>query len=158
MGNSSLRNCIVELTVPRRPPCAGGQTSDTTTIFVYGMLATKARTPLYSRVDCLNWLLSYAADELHFQGVPCNPLAAEDQKVANCAAVAGLNLEWDFWKKAWLAEFVEGPLKGVKKSFAILDYNAKLWARMRAQSICEGGEAFDRAHTLQKKKMARRSY
>ena len=121
------------------------------------MLATKARTPLYLRVDCLNWLLSYAADELHFQGVPCNPLAAEDQKVANCAAVAGLNLEWDFWKKAWLAEFVEGPLKGVKKSFAILDYNAKLWARMRAQGICEGGEALDRAHTLQKK-MARRSY
>ena len=63
------RSCVKELTVPIRPLCVGTASLEETTIFVCTPPATKKQGVLHLRVDCISWLLSYAADELACQGV-----------------------------------------------------------------------------------------
>ena len=57
----------MELTMPKRPPCAGKDRDATQTIHV--LLKPNGTRQLYLRIDGLAWLLSYAADEHHFQGI-----------------------------------------------------------------------------------------
>ena len=57
------------------------------------------------------WLLVFLADECGFGGVAIESEAAVAE--ANCDAVPGLRVEWDFQSNdAWTATFVEGPLLG----------------------------------------------
>ena len=75
--------------------------------------------PMFLRVGCIDWLLSYADDQLHFQGVDNLVGHMDGVLEANCAAVAGLHVEWDFHLKEWQAQFVSGPFQGVKREFGI---------------------------------------
>jgi len=105
---------VQELKMPIHPTCS----QSTKTIYVYRKPSQRARnnTSLYLRSDCLEWLLSYAADERHFYGVERNEEAQLDDETGNCPAVADLRLTWDFTGKAWDAEFVAGAFVGVKKT------------------------------------------
>lgn len=71
--NKFLRAEVQQLEMPTRPACAGRSQDGTTFINVYRKSGASARNfgNLYLQVDSLDWLLSYAADELHFQGVTC---------------------------------------------------------------------------------------
>ena len=92
---------------------------------------------VYLRTDCLDWLLSFGADEHHFQGVVRSEPAKGAQKVANCAAVAGLRLTWDFQGKAWDAEFVSGTFQGTQKRLATQHITGEQWANLPSD-VCKG--------------------
>ena len=117
------RRALVEtLTVPTRPICTGRGDGDTTTIRVYRLPMSDSRSNarLYLRTDCIDWLLAYAADELHCQGVIA-PCPVPQSRVGNRSDVAGLRLEWAFASQAWACEFVDGPLLCTTRRFPVRD-------------------------------------
>ena len=131
----TARAMVTELQMPQRPLCVGS--AETTTVWMY--LKPNNRnvktSSMYIRVDCIDWLLAYAADELFHQGVKRDTVADEDLKVANCSAVADVSLEWDFDKHLWEAEFLAGPFQGVTLSFGIADLTASRLAKFRSVGI-----------------------
>jgi hypothetical protein len=134
----SLRSTIQQLDMPTRPACAGREQDGTTMIHVYRKAGTSARNfgNLFLRLDALDWLLSYGADELHFQGV-MRPEPAPAAPKGNCPAVADLHLAWDFGDKAWDAEFVSGEHAGTKRRFFVADLTRDRWNRMKRSEIVE---------------------
>ena len=120
---------VHKLTMPTRPPCAAPDGTCKTVIHAYWADATSKRLP-YLRTDCVDWLLAYAADELHFQGVVrCEPTPPQSRE-ANCPAVADLHVAWNFNGKAWDGTFVGGPSNGQTKRVALADINATLWSNL----------------------------
>ena len=89
-----------------------------------------ASSKLFLLVGNLDWLLAYAADELHFQGVKRESPEREPRKPANCAAVADLRLQWDFGSKTWEAEFVSGPFEGTTRRFCVEQLTNKRWSKL----------------------------
>ena len=85
---------------------------------------------LYLRTDCLDWLLSYAADEVLFQGVISTISETPQSRQGNCPEVPNLQLDWNFTARAWDAEFVDGDREGTTKQFAVNDINAERWAKL----------------------------
>ena len=106
-----VRHEIKTVVMPLRPPCADASCTDTKTVMVY--YAGSNGRKKYLRCEDLNWLIAYAADELHFQGVVCDGRGDIYNKSANCPAVADLNVEWDSQTKTWRAEFVDGEFRGL---------------------------------------------
>ena len=128
---------VKKFEMPKRPPCAGCEKDDKTVICVYRKPGSSIRNKrnLYLQVDCLDWLLSYAADELHFQGVVRTNPEPSAKPTGNCSAVADLHLEWDFDAKAWEAEFVAGAFAGRKQRFSFRDLTHARWTKMKAWSL-----------------------
>ena len=127
------RTCVREVQVPTRPECAGRGTEDTTVIRVL-QSGRRTNANLYIEVKYFDWLLQYAADEHHFQGVA--PVddgpAVAASKQGNCPAVEDLHVEWQFEAKAWDATFVAGTLKDTKKRVSLDDLNTNTWEALRA--------------------------
>ena len=92
---------------------------------------------LYLRVDCLDWLLSYAADELHFQGVT-QPESDTELPKANCPAVADLHLEWHFGERAWHGQLASGELAGTRRCVGEADITKDRWCKLIQLSLVEG--------------------
>ena len=149
-----LKSVVKELQLPRRPACAGDDGDTTVTVYSKGGPNYK-KTNLYIRVDCVDWLLSYAADEHSRQGVKSASNADFGVKEANCTEVADLNLEWDFRAKAWQAEFVSGPLKGVTRSFGIADLTTDRKSKMEAAGIGKDTLALQLSFGLAEKRLAK---
>ena len=151
--NRTNRAMVEELVVPTRPPCVGCDDDDKTVVCVYRKPRSEKRSNgnLFLRVDCIDWLLSYAADELRCQGVePASPdTPVNDQRPGNCPAVADLHLQWDFSAKAWEASFVAGALVGTTKGMSVNDLNKEMWAKLTDESKVQG--PFSRATMIQKK-------
>lgn len=112
-----IRAAIASFEVPTRPRCTGRVNGGTTFVYVYKKPSSDKRGNgnLYLRCDCIGWLLAYAADELHFQGIDQDSPESSEELVGNCPAVADLNLEWDFGAQSWQATFVAGVLNGTTK-------------------------------------------
>ena len=129
------RATVYDLKMPKRPRCAVRDQDATVTVSVYkhGGYLTRA-SHLFLRSDCIEWLLSYGADELHFQGIqgdlPVDAVNAVAGKSANCNAVADLNLEWDFVQRHWDAAFVSGRYVGTTRRFRITDTTASRWEQI----------------------------
>ena len=68
---ASNRAAVQAVVMPMRPKCAGRDSDATKTIYLYRQPAgmSKTKNTLCLRADCLDWLLSYAADQHHCQGV-----------------------------------------------------------------------------------------
>ena len=134
-AKQKLSHALVrEFEMPKRPPCTGTDQKDTIVISVYRKAGKgKGRGKYFLRSDFLDWLLSYAADELHFQGVAraISPEAIE----ANCPAVADVHLRWNFGLKGWYAEFVSGPFAGATRCFHVADLTSWRWGRMAELSF-----------------------
>ena len=58
---------VQELEVPTKPQCTGCDRDGKTVVFVYRSSDKRSNGSYYLRMDCLGWLLAYAADELAFQ-------------------------------------------------------------------------------------------
>ena len=131
----NLKQALVqEFEMPKRPPCTGTDQKDTIVISVYRKAGKgKGRGSYFLRSDFLDWLLSYAADELHFQGVVRAP--SPEAKEANCPAVADVHLRWDFGVKGWYAEFVSGPFVGATRCFQVVELTSWRWGRMAELSF-----------------------
>ena len=86
-------------------------------------------TGLYLRADHINWLLSYVADELMFQGVARCDATHEDEDACN-SEVADLNLDWDFATKSWTGTFVSGDHVGTTKHFSSTQLTNWHWRKL----------------------------
>jgi hypothetical protein len=138
-GRAEVRNIFM----PTRPACIAGDSTSTKLIAVYRKAATTARVPtLWLRTDCLNWLLAYAADELHYQGVASTlDSAVADAllpRIGNCPEVDGLYLEWDFGAKEWIASFVAGPCDGKIRRFGASHLTNHRWSRLLSDGAVVG--------------------
>ena len=113
----------MELTMPKRPLCAGSEHDATQTIHV--LLKPNGNRQLYLRIDGLEWLLSYAADEHHFQGIV-------RQVARPTPAVAEMNLiEWEFNEHHWVATVVGGPAAGTTRHFNPKGLRFHQWTKMK---------------------------
>ena len=140
-------------TMPTRPPCAAPESTETTIITVYRKpesLRTWGR--LYLRTDCLDWLLSYAADELYFQGV-VPTVEPHVVPTGNCSEVDDLFLEWDFSAQSWEATFVAGTFANITRKLALTDINNDRWERLQKEfpTVC----GFQTSNKLALKKTAK---
>ena len=113
----------------------------TTTVHIYRKHVSDIRgqghgANFYVREDCLDWLLSFAADEDGCMGVP--PCDMEpDTRTANVPAVADLHVAWQF-EGAWRAEFLAGTHKGESRSLAVNDVHTQMWKHLRGLGLVEG--------------------
>ena len=131
------RASVQELQVPTRPQCVGTASQGETTIFVYTPPTNKNRVP-HLRVDCIPWLLAYAADELACQGVSCGDAIADcTPKKANCA-IENVHLEWNFESKMWDATFVGGHAQGEFLQFGPSDVTPALLKQLRVLELANG--------------------
>ena len=131
------RASVQELQVPTRPQCVGTASQGETTIFVYTPAARKNRVP-HLRVDCIPWLLAYAADELACQGVSCGDATSDcTPKKANCE-IENVHLEWDFASKVWDATFVGGHAQGECLQFGPKDVTPALLKHLRSLELANG--------------------
>jgi hypothetical protein len=133
------RRTVVEtLSVPARPLCTGSDGGATTTISVYRLPMSSRRSngSFYLRTDDVGWLLAYAADELHFQGVIA-PRHVPQSRVGNCPAVAGLRSEWAFATGEWACEFVDGPLTGTTHRCAVNSLSKAQFDEVRANNAVD---------------------
>ena len=149
------RAMLEELVVPARPPCVGCDKDDKTVVCVYRKPRSEKRSNgnLFLRVDCIAWLLAYAADELSCQGVVPSSPDPIDRQAGNCSAVAGLHLQWDFTAKAWEAKFVAGALVGTTKAMCVHDLNTDMWGKLKKESRLQN--SWSRATETQKKDAAK---
>ena len=134
------RSIIKDIDVPRSPECVNTEEKAVTTIVVYSPACSQRcwnRRPIYLRVDALDWLLQFAADEQFHQGVKRATADEREVKAANCSAVAGLNLEWDFTSRIWQGEFVSGPFKGTKRRFGVRDLTKDRTSKMIEAGILQ---------------------
>lgn len=68
--------------MPKRPSCAGSECAEIKKVHMYVRPNSKA---LWIRLDCIDWLVSYAADEHHYQGISrsdsLTAVAAKDYEI-----------------------------------------------------------------------------
>ena len=64
-------NVPVCLTMPKRPPCTGAEQDDVVQVHV--PLHPGGHRSMFLRMDNIDWLLAYGADEHHFQGIERAP-------------------------------------------------------------------------------------
>ena len=126
---------VVSIQMPWRPLCVGSNLGDKT-VYVYGR-GGKARSDpkrpaVYIRKDCMDWFLSYAADEHLHQGIVDTAVAEDGAPEGNCPEVPGLRVEWCFSTKLWLATFVSGPNAGKKTSLGPQDLTLTDWKNMQS--------------------------
>jgi hypothetical protein len=138
-NKQTQRSEVQQLVMPKRPRCTGVEQDLCNVISVYrqGAASVRNKSNLYLNVDNLDWLLSYAADELHFQGVERTEAQAQDA-VANCPAVADLNVEWNFTEQTWEARFVAGPHADDSRQVGLNDLNRSRWLKLRRMGLVEG--------------------
>ena len=140
------RACVQELQVPTRPPCVGAESSEKTIIFVYTPPVRK-NSVLHLRVDCIPWLLAYAADELACQGVSCADAGSVGKpQTANCD-VDNLHVEWNFSDKRWEATFVGGHAKGECLHFGASEVTPALVKKLRTLQVVHGWYNKSTSHT-----------
>ena len=124
------RASVQELTVPLRPACVGGNAGEETKIVVYNK-TDKRNTILCLRTDCINWVLSYAADELACQGVSCGDASEGSTPQKSNGHVENVYLEWNFQLKRWEASFIAGPAQGQMIHFGLKDVTPALCKKLR---------------------------
>ena len=128
------RASVQELTVPLRPACIGHNTGEETTIVVYNKVEKKNMV-LCLRTDCINWLLSYAADELACQGVSCGDASSASTPQKSNGHAEHVYLEWNFQLKRWEASFIAGPAQGEMIHFGLKDVTPALCKKLRQLGI-----------------------
>ena len=136
------RSRIMTLEMPKRPMCAGGgddkkKGDDTITISVYLKSGSKhtnsAKRPVWLNSSCIGWLIAYAADEKHFEGVQRDTV--EKNKDPNCDNHKDLFVEWQIDTHSWIGEFVDGPLCGTKRELFISSITKVHWEKMKISSM-----------------------
>ena len=87
-------------------------------------------------MDCISWLLSYAADELACQGVSrAGTCSDASPQQPNCPGVDGVYLEWDFELKRWEAVFLAGHAIGAVLHFGVSQVTPALLKQLRAMDL-----------------------
>ena len=103
---------------------------------------------MYIRLDCVDWLLAYAADEHHFQGIVRGPPLELPG-----TAVADHRVEWEFNEHVWVCEVLVGLAAGQTMSFNPEDLLKSQWDKLRDKSLVDG--FFRKSTTFTRKKAAK---
>ena len=98
------RSLVREIAMPKRPPCVQCDAGVSKSIQFYCKPTSRA---LFIRIQDMDWLISYAADQHHFQGI------ARGADVAPKTAVAAYQIEWDFNAKVFDVNINAGPDAGL---------------------------------------------
>ena len=136
----------VKLSMPKRPACTGQACDETQTIYV--ILRPCGNRQLYIRMDCVDWLVAYAADEHHFQGVVRAPPVSSP-----VTAVADYRVEWEFNHCFWACEILVGSDAGLTKQFSPSGISTKQWRDLRALGLADGW--FSRSTMAKRKRAAK---
>ena len=131
----------IGINLPKRPPCAGEDQGETVTIY-----AVLYRRKLHMRIDGLDWLLSYAADEYHFQNI------VRQAEKHPPAVTDGFYIEWEFNKRSWVATVNVG-FKAGKQFFNPDGISLHQWKKLQELSLAKG--VLSRASFLTRKAAAK---
>ena len=85
------RSLVRAIDMPERPHCVGGAAGARKIVHVFVRPNSKA---LWINMDCSDWLISYAADEHHYQGISRVDAAASEP-------AADYDIEWEYNDKAF---------------------------------------------------------
>ena len=122
----SQKTGLLTVTMPMRPPCSGADIGKT--VDVHLLRKDKAGTRLFMRIDCLDWLLSYAADEFAFGGIVREPESA----------VAEKSVDWDFNAGLFIATAPhDGQTAIYKLSPNDLDVNKWNYVKDKSVVFCD---------------------
>ena len=147
------RAAVQELTVPTRLACVGGASLLETKIVVYTQPDKQKNAVLHLRLDFINWLLSYAADELACQGVQrVDASSGTSPEKPNCE-VDNVFLEWNFGSKRWEAVFLAGSVQGEMVHFGANDVTPALLAKLRQLDLAD--QWYSKTSTYTRKHAAR---
>ena len=113
-------NIPVCLTMPKRPPCAGVEQDEVVNVHV--LVHSGGHRAMFLRMDSIDWLLAYAADEQHYQGIPRAP-PPERPAVAD----EPYTISWDFDDDVWVAVILSGDEQGATKCFRTEALHKSKW-------------------------------
>ena len=99
-------NLVRAIDMPKRPTCAGRDCAEMQTVHMH---VKPKSTALWIRLDSIDWLVSYAADEHYYQGVTrSDPLAA--------VAAKDYELDFDYNDRTWKCTINVGIDAGVSST------------------------------------------
>ena len=116
-------NLPVCLTMPKRPPCTGVEQDEV--VHVHVIVHSGGHRSLFVRMDSIDWLLAYAADELYYQGISRPPPPGEP-----AVADKPFIVHWDFDASAWVAEILSGTAKGATQCFSPERLHKSQWYQL----------------------------
>ena len=108
--------------MPKRPSC----TSTLGGIQTVHMLARPKSRALWIRLDCIDWLVSYAADEHYYQGVSRSDMAAP------AVAAKDFELEFDYQAQTWHCKINVGMDKGA--TLRLIPPSP--WTKVQQRQLC----------------------
>lgn len=133
---------VLELIVPTLPPCAPGQQPpSTTSVRVYRpTMKAGQRLNCWLRADCMDWLLTYAAAELKYQGIaPVEESESPDSAPAGGTGMTGTasnyTIEYDFSEKAYAATCQHGPNQGTVRRLRVNAVTQSMWQALQKRTL-----------------------
>jgi hypothetical protein len=121
----------VAVMMPKRPPCTGLEPGQTHTIYI--LVGRCGNRQLFLRMDGMDWLMAYAADEYHFQGIQ-----REMAAMMPSTAVADYRSEWNFNECLWEGFILAGDAKGQTIKFSPGSLRRSQWDKLKEQSLADG--------------------
>ena len=112
----------IDLEMPVHPRESGHRVDETVKVWVLAIPKVKS---LFIRVDCLSWLIAYAADEYYYKGIS---RAREADDVV--AVAAKTRVEWDFDENHWTAIFCAPDGCELRMSLTGADIKEKHWLKL----------------------------
>ena len=116
------------LDMPKRPPCVAGSAGGDHKVYVFVRPNSKA---LYLRMDCVDWLVSYAADEHYYQGVRCFDDAPPEKKTP-------WEIDYDFDKKVYEGTINVGVNAGRTTRMSMHQLTKEMFDKIAVKLDCLG--------------------
>ena len=115
-------NLVRAIDMHKRPTCAGRAYAEMQTVHMH---VKPKSTALWIRLDCIDWLVSYAADEHYYQGVTrSDPLAA--------VAAKYYELDFDYNDKTWECKINVGIDTGVSLTLDATRLTKEMYEKVAA--------------------------
>ena len=131
--------------MPKRPSCAGRECAEIRTVHVHVRKGSRA---LWLRLDCIDWLVRYAADEHYYQGVsrsdPIFAVAANDYE-----------LEFDYSAKAWDCKINVGIDSGMTLRMSATNLTKYMYEKVVESDPNNFGRFWSKVNATIKRKASR---
>ena len=132
--------------MPKQPPCVQFDAGVSNNIQIYCKPKSSA---LFIRIQDLDWLISYAADQHHFQGI------ARGADVAPKTAVAACQIEWDYNAKALDVIINAGPDAGLTLKSPLGAFTKDAFDKVNETQHNVHMRCWSKAYPASKRKMCR---
>lgn len=139
------RALVRSVDMPTRPLCVQCD-AGTKTLQFYCQPKSKK---LFIRIQDVDWLISYAADQHHFQGI------RRGADVAPETAVAAYTIEWDFNAKAFDVNINTGPHAGLRLTSPLVEFTKDAFDKTCESQQINVERTWSKATTASKRKVSR---